>query len=149
MVKIIKDFIPKSNRNRPGNRMKPLYITVHNTANTEKGANAASHTAFVNRAGTGVSWHFTVDDRIIYQYLPLNENGWHVGDGRGAGNMRSIDIEICENSDGNFEKAFENAQWLIRQLMQEQSIPLANVVPHKRWIGKECPRKLVNRWDSF
>ena len=34
--KIIKDFIPKGNRNRPGNFMKPLYITVHNTANTDQ-----------------------------------------------------------------------------------------------------------------
>ncbi|MBU8697574.1 peptidoglycan recognition protein family protein [Bacillus pumilus] len=149
MVKIIKDFIPKSNNNRPGNRMKPLYITVHNTANTAKGANAASHAAFVKRSSTGVSWHYTVDDSVIYQHLPLNENGWHAGDGRGTGNMKSIGIEICENSDCNFEKAVENAQWLIRQLMTEQGIPLANVVPHKRWSGKNCPRKLLNRWDSF
>ncbi|WP_178897072.1 peptidoglycan recognition protein family protein [Bacillus altitudinis] len=149
MVKIIKDFIPKSNRNRPSNYMKPLYITVHNTANTAKGANAASHAAFIKRSSTGVSWHYTVDENCIYQHLPLNENGWHAGDGRGTGNMKSIGIEICENSDGNFEKAVENAQWLIRQLMQDQGIPLANVVPHKRWSGKNCPRKLLNRWGSF
>ncbi|WP_282068808.1 peptidoglycan recognition protein family protein [Bacillus pumilus] len=149
MVKIIQDYISKSNKNRPGNYMKPLYITVHNTANTAKGANAASHAAFVKRSSTGVSWHYTVDENVIYQHLPLNENGWHAGDGRGTGNMKSIGIEICENSDGNFEKAVENAQWLIRQLMQDQGIPLANVVPHKHWSGKECPRKLLNRWDSF
>ncbi|MGP3738431.1 peptidoglycan recognition protein family protein [Bacillus sp. 4A_MP2] len=149
MVKIIKDFIPKSNKNRPGNYMKPLYITVHNTANTKKEQTQANHVAFVKRSSTAVSWHYTVDENVIYQHLPLNENGWHAGDGRGTGNMKSIGIEICENADGNFEKAVENAQWLIRQLMTEQGIPLANVVPHKRWSGKNCPRKLLNRWDSF
>ncbi|WOQ71438.1 N-acetylmuramoyl-L-alanine amidase [Bacillus stratosphericus] len=149
MVKIIKDFIPKSNRNRPGNYMKPLYITVHNTANTDQGANALRHVNYVKKPDTATSWHFTVDDKVIYQHLPLNENGWHAGDGRGTGNMKSIGIEICENADSNFEKAVENAQWLIRQLMTEQGIPLANVVPHKRWSGKQCPRKLLNRWDSF
>ncbi|MCY7577135.1 N-acetylmuramoyl-L-alanine amidase [Bacillus pumilus] len=149
MVKIIQDYISKSNSNRPGNYMKPLYITVHNTSNTAKGANAASHAAFVKRSSTAVSWHYTVDDQVIYQHLPLNENGWHAGDGRGTGNMKSIGIEICENSDGNFEKAVENAQWLIRQLMTDQGIPLSNVVPHKRWSGKECPRRLLDRWDSF
>ncbi|AHL70872.1 N-acetylmuramoyl-L-alanine amidase [Bacillus pumilus] len=149
MVKVIQDFIPRSNKNRPGNYMKPLYITVHNTANTAKGANAASHATFVKRSSTGVSWHYTVDENVIYQHLPLNENGWHAGDGRGTGNMKSIGIEICENADGNFEKAVENAQWLIRQLMTEQGILFANVVPHKHWSGKECPRKLLNRWDSF
>ncbi|WP_282062887.1 peptidoglycan recognition protein family protein [Bacillus pumilus] len=149
MVKIIKDFIPKGNRNRPGNYMKPLYIKVHNTANTKKGADAANHASFVKRSSTAVSWHFTVDDKVIYQHLPLKENEWHAGDGRGTGNMKSIGIEICENADGNFEKAVENAQWLIRKLMTEQGIPLANVLPHKRWSGKNCPRKLLNRWDSF
>lgn len=33
--------------------------------------------------------------------------------------------------------------------MTEQGISLSNVVPHKRWSGKNCPRKLLNRWDSF
>ncbi|WP_458109821.1 peptidoglycan recognition protein family protein [Bacillus zhangzhouensis] len=149
MVKIIQAYIPKHNRNRPGNVMKPLYITVHNTSNTAKGANAASHAAFVARSSTGVSWHYTVDDQVIYQHLPLNENGWHAGDGRGTGNMKSIGIEICENADGNFEQAVENAQWLIRKLMGDLRIPLSNVVPHKHWSGKECPRKLLNRWDDF
>ncbi|WP_250540012.1 hypothetical protein, partial [Bacillus subtilis] len=23
------------------------------------------------------SWHFTVDDSVIYQHLPIDENGWH------------------------------------------------------------------------
>ncbi|OLP66084.1 N-acetylmuramoyl-L-alanine amidase CwlH precursor [Bacillus pumilus] len=149
MVKIIQDYISKSNRNRPGNYMKPSYITVHNTANTSKGADAASHASFVKRSSTAVSWHYTVDENCIYQHLPLNENGWHAGDGRGNGNMKSIGIEICENNDGNFEKAVENAQWLIRQLMHEHGISLSNIVPHKHWSGKECPRKLLNRWDSF
>ncbi|KEP28425.1 N-acetylmuramoyl-L-alanine amidase [Bacillus safensis] len=149
MVKIIQALIPKQHRNRPGNTMKPLYITVHNTSNSAKGANAASHAAFVARSSTGVSWHYTVDDQVIYQHLPLNENGWHAGDGRGTGNMKSIGIEICENADGNFEQAVENAQWLIRKLIEDLGIPLSNVVPHKHWSGKECPRKLLGRWDQF
>ncbi|MGM0814948.1 MAG: peptidoglycan recognition protein family protein [Bacillota bacterium] len=149
MVKIIQAYIPKHNRNRPGNVMKPLYITVHNTSNTARGADAASHAAFVARSSTGVSWHYTVDDQVIYQHLPLNENGWHAGDGRGTGNMKSIGIEICENAEGNFEQAVENAQWLIRKLMGDFEIPLSNVVPHKHWSGKDCPRKLLGRWEQF
>ncbi|MED3600969.1 N-acetylmuramoyl-L-alanine amidase [Bacillus subtilis] len=129
--------------------MNPLYITVHNTSNTAKGADAASHARYVKNPETATSWHFTVDDEKIYQHLPLNENGWHAGDGNGTGNRKSIGIEICENSDGDFEKAVSNAQWLIKKLMKEQGISFANVVPHKHWSGKECPRKLLDRWDSF
>ncbi|MBY6040593.1 N-acetylmuramoyl-L-alanine amidase [Bacillus velezensis] len=150
MVKITKDFIPVGHNNRPGYAMEPAYITVHNTANTQKGANAASHARYAKNPGTPTSWHFTVDEKEVYQHLPLNENGWHAGDGnRGTGNRKSIGIEICENSDGDFEKAVANAQWLIKKLMKEQGISVANVVPHQHWSGKYCPRKLLDRWDSF
>ncbi|MCY7832278.1 N-acetylmuramoyl-L-alanine amidase [Bacillus spizizenii] len=149
MVNIIQDFIPKGNKNRPGYSMNPLYITVHNTSNAAKGADAASHARYVKNPGTATSWHFTVDDKEIYQHLPVNENGWHAGDGNGTGNRKSIGIEICENSDGDFEKAVSNAQWLIKKLMKEQGISFANVVPHQHWSGKYCPHKLLDRWDSF
>ncbi|MGW7759561.1 N-acetylmuramoyl-L-alanine amidase [Bacillus velezensis] len=150
MVKITKDFIPVGHNNRPGYAMDSAYITVHNTANTAKGASAAMHARYEKNPETPTSWHFTVDEKEIYQHLPLNENGWHAGDGnRGTGNRKSIGIEICENSDGDFEKAVANAQWLIKKLMKEQGISLANVVPHKHWSGKQCPRKLLDRWDSF
>ncbi|WP_430743040.1 N-acetylmuramoyl-L-alanine amidase [Bacillus atrophaeus] len=149
MVKIVQDFIPKGRNNRPGYAMNPSYITVHNTANTSKGANAALHARYVKNPETGTSWHFTVDEKEIYQHLPLNENGWHAGDGNGNGNRKSIGIEICENSDGDFEKAVSNAQWLVKKLMKEQGISLANVVPHQHWSGKYCPRKLLDQWDSF
>ncbi|MEH7773961.1 N-acetylmuramoyl-L-alanine amidase [Bacillus velezensis] len=150
MVKITKDFIPVGHNNRPGYAMEPAYITVHNTANTAKGASAAMHARYEKNPETPTSWHFTVDEKEIYQHLPLNENGWHAGDGnRGTGNRKSIGIEICENSDGDFEKAVANAQWLIKKLMKEQGISLVNVVPHKHWSGKQCPRKLLDRWDSF
>ncbi|MCY8515897.1 N-acetylmuramoyl-L-alanine amidase [Bacillus atrophaeus] len=149
MTQIIQDIIPKGNNNRPGYSMNPTYITVHNTANTAAGANAKMHARYVKNPDTPTSWHFTVDDKEIYQHLPLNENGWHAGDGNGSGNRQSIGIEICENADGDFEKAVANAQWLIKKLMKEQGISLANVVPHKHWSGKQCPRKLLDRWDSF
>lgn len=113
-----------SNKNRPAYPMNPLYITVHNTSNTAKGADAASHARYVKNPETATSWHFTVDDEKIYQHLPLNENGWHAGDGNGTGNRKSIGIEICENSDGDFEKAVSNAQWLIKKLMKEQGFLL-------------------------
>ncbi|MER1275456.1 N-acetylmuramoyl-L-alanine amidase [Bacillus velezensis] len=150
MVKITRDFIPVGHNNRPGYAMNPAYITVHNTANTARGANAAMHARYEKNPETPTSWHFTVDEKEIYQHLPLNENGWHAGDGNsGTGNRKSIGIEICENSDGDFEKAVANAQWLIKKLMKEHGISLANVVPHQHWSGKYCPRKLLDRWSSF
>ncbi|OLP64883.1 N-acetylmuramoyl-L-alanine amidase XlyA precursor [Bacillus pumilus] len=149
MVQIYQDFISLGNGNRPGYAMTPLYVTVHNTANTSKGANAKNHAAYVKRATTEVSWHFTVDDHEIYQHLPVNENGWHAGDGHGDGNRKSIGIEICENEDGDFQQAVKHAQWLIQKLLRAHHIPLSNVVTHQHWSGKVCPRLLLSTWDQF
>ncbi|WP_077621995.1 peptidoglycan recognition protein family protein [Sediminibacillus massiliensis] len=153
MVKIIKKYIPTFYRSlRPAYSMNPEYITIHNTANASKGANAEMHSRYLlnGGGGRGASWHFTVDDKEIYQHLPTNENGWHAGDGaNGSGNRKSIGIEICENADGDFEKAVANAQWLVRKLLDDHDLSIDRVVPHKHWSGKNCPRKLLSRFDDF
>ncbi len=154
MVTIIQDFIPPGRRNRPGYKMEPRYITIHDTANTQAGADARAHAQYVKTYPNLVaSWHFTVDDTVIYQHLPLNENGWHAGDGtNGTGNRQSIGIEICENRDGNRPAAEANAAWLTAKLLQEFSLGLDRVKQHNHWSGKNCPRVLrgrVNGWAGF
>ncbi len=145
-MNIIQDLIPVSNGNRPRHALTPTFITIHETANTSLGANAEMHARYVKNPTTAASWHFTVDSgTTIYQHLPLNENGWHAGDGRnGTGNRQSIGIEICVNRDGDFEKAKQNAAILVRQLMDQFSISIENVVPHQRWSGKRCPANIIN-----
>ncbi|WP_245157099.1 N-acetylmuramoyl-L-alanine amidase [Anaerovorax sp. IOR16] len=151
--KIIVDLIPSTNGNRPGYKMEPEYITVHDTGNTSKGANAYMHSRYIKNPTTGASWHFTVDDEKIYQHLPTNENGWHAGDGRnGTGNRKSIGIEICMNSDIDRAKAENLAAQLITYLMWKFDIPVQKVVQHNHWTGKNCPsviRSRKNGWQSF
>ena len=148
-MNIIRDFIPERNHNRPGVKISPRFITVHDTANRAKGADAKAHARYLNNGAGGrdVSWHFTVDDHLIIQHLPLNEMGWHAGSG--TGNRESIGIEICENEDGDRSKAEANAIELIRYLMKELDIPVSHVVPHRHWTGKNCPRNILPRWDAF
>ena len=92
-------IVPKGNDDiRPGYPMVPKYITIHETANTAKGANALNHAKFLDNQARGTadraaSWHFTVDDKEIYQHLPVNEVGWHAGNK--TGNYESIGIEIA------------------------------------------------------
>ena len=155
-VQIIQDFIPPGRRNRPGYRLDPKYITIHDTANTQSGADAKVHASYVKSAAAAAipaSWHFTVDDKAIYQHLPLTENGWHCGDGAsGTGNRQSIGIEICENRDGNRAKAEANAAWLVAKLLKDFSLGLDRVKQHYDWSGKNCPRVLRGRkggWQDF
>lgn len=148
-MNIIQRFLPIGHKLRPAIKIKPTFITVHNTANTSDGAGAETHARYLENGAGGrtVSWHFTVDDKSIYQHLPLNELGYHAG--TTEGNTKSIGIEICENVDGDFQKARANAIWLIRKLMKDLNIPLVNVVPHKHWSGKHCPRLLLDQWTQF
>ncbi len=148
-MEIIRDFIPSGNRNRPGTRIVPTHITVHETANTSKGANAEVHARYLKGADArnrSVSWHFTVDDKIIFQHLPTNEMGWHAG---ARANLVSIGIELCVNSDGDFERTKKNAQWLIRKLMDDLNIPLSRVVTHYDWTKKNCPQNLLPTFEQF
>lgn len=148
-MNIKQDLIPKSNRNRPGTKITPTYITVHETANTSKGANAAMHAKYVKGADAqsrSVSWQLTVDDKEIIQHLPYNEMGWHAG---ASGNRQSVGIELCVNSDGDFNKTKANAAWIIRKLMHDLNIPLSRVVTHQFWTGKKCPARLLNEWNTF
>ncbi|MDF9612821.1 N-acetylmuramoyl-L-alanine amidase [Bacillus cereus] len=144
-------IIPSGNRNRPAYSMIPRYITIHTTANENVGADARAHARYVNNGGgsIGVSWHFTVDDNRIVQHLPINENGWHAGDGNGVGNRSSIGIEICENRDGNFEKALTHAARLVKFLLVQLGIEIGNVVSHQYWSGKNCPRPIFKRSGGF
>ncbi|MED3216886.1 N-acetylmuramoyl-L-alanine amidase [Bacillus thuringiensis] len=116
-----------------------------------KGADARAHASYVNNGGgsSGVSWHFTVDDNRIVHHLPINENGWHAGDGNGTGNRSSIGIEICKNRDGNFEKALNYAAGLVKFLMAHLGFKIGNVVSHQYWSGKNCPRPIFNRPGGF
>ena len=156
-MNIIQDFIPTGRRNRPGIRLTgPHYITIHDTANPAKGADALAHAKYLKSdaaANLPVSWHFTVDDKRIVQHLPLDEVGWHAGDGsKGAGNTSSIGIEICENSDGDRSKAEANAAELVASLLRQFGLPLDAVVQHNRWTGKNCPRVIRSRpggWGGF
>ena len=156
MVKIVQDFIPKGKRNRPGYKLKLNYITIHDTANTGKGADAKAHSNYLKStaaANIPASWHFTVDSKQIYQHLPLNENGWHAGDGtNGKGNRESVGIEICENSDGDRKQAEKNAAELTAKLLKENKLPISRVKQHYHWSGKNCPRVLRKRkggWEGF
>lgn len=119
------------------------YITIHETANTSAGADAQAHANLQSRGNVRTaSWQWTVDDHEAIQSYLDTARCWHAGDGRGNGNMSSIGIEICVNSDGDYHQALLNAAELVRTLMQAHAIPLSRVVQHNHWSGKNCPTKL-------
>ncbi|MBS5134829.1 MAG: N-acetylmuramoyl-L-alanine amidase [Oscillospiraceae bacterium] len=155
-VPIKEMLVATGRKNRPGGVNPDTYITIHETGNKAKGADAEAHGAYVrgdSAEASRVSWHYSVDDDSIVQHIPDGEKAYHAGDGaNGPGNAKSIGIEICVNADGDFEKAKANAASLVRLLMKEHQIPAANIKQHHDWSGKDCPqiiRHTTGAWDKF
>lgn len=133
--------------------MKPEYITIHNTANK---APAINERTYLNnrRDNIPLSFHFAVDESEAIQIMPLDVHGWHAGDGRGDGNMKSIGIEICRSTlyDGDlYPRSEANAVKLTAYLLYICDLDVDALRMHQQWSGKKCPHRIIEdgRWDEF
>jgi murein DD-endopeptidase MepM/ murein hydrolase activator NlpD len=150
---IIVDLLPAGFPTRPGTQIRPTTLTIHNTDNAGKGADASAHNRYIRSSGAAarkVSWHFTVDDRSIYQHLPVNEMGWHAF---AAANASSIGIEICMHAGIDEAAAYDRAARLCVLLSGQLAIPVPQGLrQHHDWTGKNCPSVLrgrANGWQDF
>jgi N-acetylmuramoyl-L-alanine amidase cwlH len=146
--KLIKfNFVPRRGM------VKPVFIVVHDTGNTNVGADAINHYKYFNGENRNASAHYFVDDKRIVETVETTNVSWHCGDGHGKygiTNNNSIGVEICVNSDGDYEKALENARKVIRFLMDFYNIPINKVVRHFDASHKICPRSMsANNWEKW
>ena len=140
--------------NRTARKQNPIYIVIHDTGNTGKGANANAHFNYFNGGNRDSSADFFVDDTQVLQVNDYTKYyTWHCGDGKGKygiTNSNSIGIEICINSDGNYNIAFQNAVELTKHLMKELNIPVERVVRHYDASRKNCPASMSgNNWELW
>lgn len=149
-----KDHIPRDtpHSRRPGLPMTAQYITIHNTGNAN--SNAAGERAWLTSPTNDrtASYHIVIDDRQAIECLPLNEVGWHAGDGNGPGNRQSIGVEICES--GDQDKTLLNAAEVVAGLLHARGWDVDRLRRHYDWSGKICPRLMYNNgtwsgWDRF
>ena len=129
--------------------MTPEYITVHNTAND---ASAMAEISFMLGNNNKCSFHAAVDDYRVVTGLPFNRNGWHAGDGRGTGNMKSIGIEICYSKSGGerFERAEKLAAEYVAMLLKQYGWGIDRVKKHQDWSRKYCPHRTLDMgWQRF
>ncbi len=157
-MKINRDYISKKNINGTGNPCK--YITIHETDNYNKGADAKCH-AKAQHDGNfrDMSVHYYCGSDGIYQAAEHTCKCWHVGrtyvstpNNPDCTNNNSIGIEICVNSDGNYTVARQNAIDLVKYLIATTGIPADRVIRHYDAKGKHCPRKMLDTpslWTDF
>ena len=149
-----KELIRYNYETRMGRKID--YIVIHDTGNSRKGADAYAHFRYFNHPGRNASAHYFVDSREIIQLVEDFNAAWHCGDGRGRygiTNSNSIGIELCINSDGDWEETKRKGIDLIRGLMKKHDIPKERVVRHFDASGKLCPRSMSNfgwrEWTLF
>ena len=141
---VIVDILPKG-RVIPDVKITPTSITIHNTGNINTSAkNNHNYMKNCNKdpKATVASWHFTVDDKQIYQAQSCNFKCYHAGNS--TGNNTSIGIEICMFNDAERQKqAYLNAIELVKILMNYYKFDPSKVKKHKDWSGKLCPQWLI------
>lgn len=145
-MKYIKRHIPTTtdHNRRPGHALEAEYITIHNNANPDSTALNERGWLVNDSNKRTASWHIAVDKNNAVEAIPLDEVAWHAGDREG--NMTSIGIEICEKDGRAAEK---NAIELVARLLIERGWSIDRVRSHKSWSGKNCPRKILPRWNEF
>ena len=157
-MQIIERLAPSGHNCRPGiNRTGFRGITVHNTSNWSKGANALAHANLLRNGWKNnyISWHYVIDKDYVVRCIPENEVAWCAGDGRGDGNYKTINIEICDNTDGDIRKATDNAVELCADILRRNGISNASsfLFQHNHWTGKDCPYDIRRGnpydWNTF
>lgn len=134
------------------------YLVIHDTGNSGVGANALNHFKFFSGGNRNASAHYFVDDHEVIQIIGDSFSSWHCGDNQGYGralngvrNCTSIGIELCINSDGDYQKAYENLVELVKNLMVKFNIPASRVSRHYDISRKRCPGTFFtkNLWEKF
>lgn len=157
-MEIIEMLAPLGYNCRPGiSRTGFRGITVHNTSNWNNGANAIAHANLLRNGWKNnyVSWHYVIDKDYAIRCIPENEVAWCAGDGNGDGNMKTINIEICDNADGDIRKATDNAVELCAEILRRNGVKTASsfLFQHNNWTGKDCPydirRSNPYDWNTF
>lgn len=154
------ELIGEGRPNRPGTPIKPTKVTIHNTSNPGKGADARAHSKWVRNTGyyilkngkkNWVSWHFTVDDVRVIRHLPIGEKAWHAG----PGNAVSVGVEVCMHAGIDQVAAFDRAARLVATILYDLQLGVDDVVTHRHWTGKACPVLLLSdgheadKWAAF
>lgn len=148
---IVENYVSKTKYSKKcPYTMKPIGITVHNTAND---ASAVNEVKYMVGNNSSTSYHVAIDDKNVVLTVPFNRNAFHAGDGKnGNGNRKTIGIEICFSKSGGtkFNKAEENAAHYIASLLKEYGWTTKNVYRHKDWSGKNCPHRTISKgWSRF
>lgn len=156
-MKINREYVSKENTYQGQN--KPKYIVIHETDNWSRGAGAQRHASAQAAGHLSTSVHYYSGSDGVYQAAEHTDGTYSVGREYGgdhsvtdATNRNTINIEICVNADGDYNRARANAIELVKHLIQTTGIPAGRVIRHYDAKGKYCPRNMMDNpalWSDF
>ncbi|MEF9990229.1 MAG: N-acetylmuramoyl-L-alanine amidase, partial [Christensenellaceae bacterium] len=79
---MIEMLLTKGSKRRKGKKLTRFTgVTIHNTGNTSKGANAKKNAQYQKNTenSAAVGWHITVDENETYLSIPIDEIAEHCG----------------------------------------------------------------------
>ncbi|MFA5482488.1 MAG: N-acetylmuramoyl-L-alanine amidase [Bacilli bacterium] len=167
-LKITEHIVPSKNTTIRSNikRKSTNYIVIHNTGMAHPTATAKGLDEYIHTTTREASWHFSVDDKEAFQQIPIDEVGWHAGDGRniypevwlndkgfhlGGGNLCGIGIESCVYKGVDFNKVLRNLANLTADLLIKYNLGINAIKQHYDFSSKNCPQVIreAKRWDEF
>lgn len=153
----IVDHIPYETpfQRRPDIFMAATTITIHNTGNPTSTARN-ERVWLTNPTNTRqASYNTVIDSKEVIEVIPLDEVGWHAGDGGKAtsGNRTSIGVEICERdvAVGEYAQTLTNAIDYVSRLLLQRGWDVDRLRRHYDWSRKNCPRlmNLDGKWTGW
>lgn len=155
MYTIQEKLIPINKFSRPGTKITVKGVVIHWTANEGKGAdNNAHYNYFAKLKDRYASAHYFVDSKGILLIIPENEMAYHVGAQSyktkkygSYPNNAMIGVEMCVNSDGDFNETYRRAVWLCATLLKKYKLSINELERHYDITGKDCPKMFVT--DSY
>lgn len=165
-VTVISDFIGEDRLNYSGVPNNIQYIVIHNTGTTEEVTDAERYNYNLHHSVEEKSWHYTVDENLIYHSLADSVVGWHAGSSH---NYESIGIEICVNGapikssgkpiysgsayeqwvENRFKKSLRNAAVLVAELLTRYGLSTDAVIQHYDVTEKNCPLWMREKDGKF
>ena len=140
-------YVHAGKPNRPGTQITVRKNIWHDTGNPGVGANAEMHRRYVHGGGgaESTSYQYVVDDQEIVALIPEGEKAHHALD---PCNSESNGIELCINSDGDWNLTRWNGAWLGAQLEARGATIHQQ---HYDCTRKNCPAKLraAGTWGNF
>jgi N-acetylmuramoyl-L-alanine amidase len=143
---LIKElYIPVNKNTRTGRKMDWQTITIHNTGNLKSTAQNERDWLVNPNNNRVASWNTCIYEDQVIKAIPNDEVSLHSGTAKG--NNTSLSIEVCES--GNYNLTLETTTKYVAMLLKSKNKTVKDVVTHKSWSGKNCPRLILPIWNDF